>query len=64
DQKVNEEVKESPSDIEFEIKFIGKANVDKEIYDVADITLIMDSQADQEMEEANFDLESMPDDEI
>ncbi|GJV15599.1 hypothetical protein Tco_1360922 [Tanacetum coccineum] len=44
DQEVNEEAKESPFEIEFEIKFIGKA--------------------DQEMEEADSDLESMPNNEI
>ncbi|GJV84391.1 hypothetical protein Tco_1524289 [Tanacetum coccineum] len=64
DQYVNEKDEESPFDTEFEIKFIRKEEVVQEMHDAADTTLIGDSQADQEIEEADFDLESMPNYEI
>nr|GEW52333.1 reverse transcriptase domain-containing protein [Tanacetum cinerariifolium] len=42
----------------------AKKKVDQQMLDAADSTLIRDSQANQEMGDADFDLESMPDDEI
>ncbi|GKA67643.1 hypothetical protein Tco_0767560 [Tanacetum coccineum] len=64
DQNVNEKDEESPFDTEFEIKFIRKEEVVQEMHDAVDTTLIGDSQADQEIEDADFDLESMPNYEI
>ncbi|GKB70657.1 hypothetical protein Tco_0932069, partial [Tanacetum coccineum] len=55
---------ESPFDIKSEIKFTGKEKVVESMHDdVVEITLI-GSSIDQEMHEANYDLESMPDNEI
>ncbi|GJX57472.1 hypothetical protein Tco_0287369 [Tanacetum coccineum] len=64
DQYVNMEAEESPFDIEYEIKFIQKVDLDQEMHDTSDITLIGSSRVDQEMEEADSDLESMHDDKI
>ncbi|GJT37687.1 hypothetical protein Tco_0937552 [Tanacetum coccineum] len=62
DQNMNMEAEESSFDIEFEIKFSG--NVDPEMNIDVDFTFIGSSSFDQEMEEADSDLESMPDYEI
>ncbi|GJS05953.1 hypothetical protein Tco_0362749 [Tanacetum coccineum] len=62
DQNVNMEAEESPFDTDSEIKFIGK--VDQEMNVDADNTFIGSSSFDQDLEDADSDLESMPNDEI
>ncbi|GJT01453.1 hypothetical protein Tco_0822622 [Tanacetum coccineum] len=57
-----EEGEESPFDTELEIRFSGK--LDQEMNVDADITFIGSSSIDQDMEEADSKLESMPDDKV
>nr|GEV48242.1 hypothetical protein [Tanacetum cinerariifolium] len=62
------EVMEDPFVIDSRINSLGNVNLDELLKDHknddAEITFIGSSPFDQEMEEADFDLESMPDDEI
>ncbi|GKD91797.1 hypothetical protein Tco_1371634 [Tanacetum coccineum] len=74
DQNVNMDVEESPFDTESEIKFTRKVGMlvtkakknlkDHEMDDVVEITLTGSSKVDQELEQDDSDLESMPEDEI
>ncbi|GJU79105.1 hypothetical protein Tco_1276175 [Tanacetum coccineum] len=66
-----EQAVEDPLAIDSKIELLGNVNLDelkedlnREMKDDADITFMGSSSFDQEMEEANFDLESMLDDEI
>ncbi|GKB25667.1 hypothetical protein Tco_0865068 [Tanacetum coccineum] len=62
DQNMYMKGEESPFDIEFEIRFSGK--LDQEMNVDAYITFIGSSSIDQDIEEADSKLESMPDDEV
>ncbi|GJX44498.1 hypothetical protein Tco_0261174 [Tanacetum coccineum] len=62
DQAVNMKVEESPFDTESKIKFIEKVDLNQEMKDNVDINFMGSSSFDQVMEEANSDLESIPDD--
>ncbi|GKF92387.1 hypothetical protein Tco_0279106 [Tanacetum coccineum] len=60
DQAVNIETKESLSNTESEIKFVGKVDLNHEMKNNADITFMGSFSFDQEMEVVDSDLKSMP----
>ncbi|GJR82666.1 retrovirus-related pol polyprotein from transposon TNT 1-94 [Tanacetum coccineum] len=62
DQAVNLKVEESPFDAKSKIKFIEKVDLNHEMKDNVDITFMGSSSFDQVIEEADSDLESIPDD--
>ncbi|GJW90304.1 hypothetical protein Tco_0167857 [Tanacetum coccineum] len=61
---MNMEAEESPFDTEPEVKFVRKVDLDQEMHDTVKITFLGSFRIDQEMVEADSNLDSMHDDEI